>query len=297
MKKGNLRKTLAVSMVCTFLLGTTAIADMEITPINSSEVETSAVEKEEAKYVVYSGTVTHLTELENGIINILVESDNSIIVNLNGDTNVLDANDPLNGEIKVADLKDGMEISCLIPVNSPMGMSYPPVSGSVSLVVINAEDKFIDISIYDENLANEDNSLTLNIGENTVIIELYNTGTELTSENVKNNMSVVFYTTTTKSVPAQTTPEMIVVLNEKSIIPEDIKYVALREEAEKLGYEVIWTDNNSPILIEGNEDRFEIIIGEVFCQINEDAVEFVLATKLEGGKTYVSSEILDLLKK
>jgi len=297
--KKNLRKFLATSMVCTFMLGTTAIADTQAVPVNSSEVETSVVasQQKEASYIVYSGTVAHLTELENGIINLLVEGENSIIVNLSSDVVVLDANDPINGEIKVADLEEGMEISCLIPANSPMGMSYPPVSGSVNLVVVNAESKFFDISIYDESLANKDKTLVLNIGDDTVITALHNTDKELTAEDVKNSMSVVFYSATTRSIPAQTTPEMVVVLDEKAVVAEEVKYVALREEAESLGYSVIWTSHNAPILIEGEDYTLEVAIGEVSCQIGDDTFEFVLATKLEGGKTYVSSEILDLLNK
>ena len=140
--------------------------------------------------------------------------------------------------------------------------------------------------------------------EKVQILDIRGTKQALTAEDIKNNKAIVIYGASTKSIPAQTTPYMVIVLPEEEAVPtetaevaeaaEEVKTLPLREAADSLGYEIKWTSNEEPIVLtktvslEINSDTITID-GDMVKDLSTDVV-------IVDGVTYVPSELVDLLK-
>lgn len=188
-----------------------------------------------------------------------------------------------------------MKVTFLVPYNSPMAMSNPPQTSSVELIIINSETGNYEISVFDEDLVNKENTLKLNISEETKIISLSGEEKEVTQEDVKNSQCAVFYTASTRSIPAQTTPSLIVILDneeEKLVEEEKAEFIGLRDEMEGLGFSVEWLSNDSPVVIEKDGVKLEVKLGESEYSLNGEVKKLSLSTKLEDGKMFVSNEIV-----
>lgn len=268
-----------------------------------TEAKEEEVKEEEAKFVVYAGKVASVVEGENGLTVTLENKDNGgIIANLAEDTSVIDAGD-VAGLKKVSDIKEGMEVSLIIPSNSPMALSYPPQTSSVELVVIGSEKGNFEVAEFNDELVNKANTLKLNLAKDTKIVDVKFEEEKFTKEDLANNELVVFYTATTRSIPAQTTPSLIVVLEAEEVETpvekpevEEPKLVALRETFEGLGFEVKWTSNESPVILEKEGAKIEVKVGDSKATINGEVKTLKLATKLEDGKMFVSDEVIADLK-
>lgn len=121
------------------------------------------------------------------------------------------------GEKKeVKDIEKDADITVFTNSYSPAPLIMPP-QYQADVIIINDGEEIgsvnVDTYIADgERLINAANSLVLNIGETTEIVD--KDGKEVKADELKNKDLVVFYTITTRSIPAQTTPEKVVVLGE-----------------------------------------------------------------------------------
>ena len=121
------------------------------------------------------------------------------------------------GEKKeVKDIEKDADITVFTNSYSPAPLIMPP-QYQADVIIINDGEEIgsvnVDTYIADgERLINAVNSLVLNIGETTKIVD--KDGKEEKADELKNKDLVVFYTITTRSIPAQTTPEKVVVLGE-----------------------------------------------------------------------------------
>ena len=155
----------------------------------------------------FTGTVVRISESEHaeGVKYYAVENDENapatIVVTSN--TYILD-----NEEISV-----GSKITGYYNANAPMIMIYPP-QYSTEVVAVEREDRNVKVDLFDKDYISSDNSLKLNISEDTVIVS--ENGEAFTGE-LADRKLVVVYGPSTRSIPAQTTPEKIVVLNEDII--------------------------------------------------------------------------------
>ena len=121
------------------------------------------------------------------------------------------------GEKKeVKDIEKDADITVFTNSYSPAPLIMPP-QYQADVIIINDGEEIgsvnVDTYIADgERLINAANSLVLNIGETTEIVD--KDGKEVKADELKNKDLVVFYTITTRSIPAQTPPEKVVVLGE-----------------------------------------------------------------------------------
>ena len=115
---------------------------------------------------------------------------------------------------------------------APMALIYPPQPEAKVIAIGLEEDKFIKVDRFDEELVSEDGQLKLNIGPDTQIILQNN---EVFEGELANRALVVIYSVTTRSIPAQTTPDKIIVLYEKAVHPihnlTDEEIASLNNEA------------------------------------------------------------------
>lgn len=125
---------------------------------------------------------------ENGIINIIISAETYVVDNVQ--------------------LRSGLSIFAFYEANVPVPLIYPPQYRAVS-IGRQPFNENVTMDYFGRNLVNSDNTLRLNIASSTQVI---NTNGQRVSCNVGDNNLLVFYTNTTRSIPAQTTPRRIIVI-------------------------------------------------------------------------------------
>lgn len=161
-------------------------------------------------------------------------------------------------------LETGAEVIAFYKANEPMILIYPPRYNAAAIALVK-EDRQIMVDRFDSTLKNAAGNLVLNIGEDTKVLT---TDGKVYEGSLKDQRLFVEYNFTTRSIPAQTTPIRVVVLEEavapigeKPIIVDGqaieapaaylsengVVMVPIRAIAEALGYEVGWTNETRGI--------------------------------------------------
>lgn len=105
-------------------------------------------------------------------------------------------------------LSVGMSCVFFYRTDVPVPLIYPPQYRAV-VIAENRNDRNVDVSYYNDALVNEEQTLQLNIDR---AVDLRTTNNQYFQASPANHDLVVEYTSSTRSIPAQTTPETIVVL-------------------------------------------------------------------------------------
>ncbi len=313
MKKNSMR-VLVSAMAGAMILGTTAFAQnetavtTEATPLAAVEVDASEDQQtQQAAYVTYTGTVLEKEEGQDGAWRVTIgnEEGPTLVANLMPGVQVFDAGAPEESK-SVEDVEKGMEVTFLLPSLSPMTMSLPPQTSSVEAVVLHSADGSFTVGTFDENLVCAEAMLQLNIGEETAISSVTGNKRIYGAEDLKNSEALVFYTITTRSIPAQTTPSKVVILAEETeatadpeakAMPEAVStYVPMRATAEEAGFTVEWVSNDAPITWNKEGLVLEFLQGSNVIRVNGEAITLDLNTKLEKDTMMVSSDVADYMK-
>ncbi|MDD4112472.1 MAG: hypothetical protein PHC56_05515 [Herbinix sp.] len=109
----------------------------------------------------------------------------------------------------------GSEVTGYYDANSMMIMIYPPQYVAVVVMVSNKKQN-IKVDLFDKNLISADNSLMLNINQDTKVV--LKNGKDYKGD-LTNRKLAVFYGASTRSIPAQTNPDKVVVLSDQ-IVPD-----------------------------------------------------------------------------
>jgi len=107
-------------------------------------------------------------------------------------------------------LRIGMQCTFWYRTDVPMILIYPPQYRAVVAAVTEAE-RSIDVAFYDDMLRNDTGTLQLNPDRTT---RIRMTNNQIYLGNLAGKDLVVIYEMSTRSIPAQTTPEEIYVLCE-----------------------------------------------------------------------------------
>lgn len=295
--KKNMTKVMAMGMVLTMLAGTTVFA-VDRTATNDMAATGSEMDVKEEGFVTDSGKIISVEKSgTDGVSVVEIENKNGgLRFAVDANSLILDRKD---GSYKtVADLTEGMEIAVVYSANSPMGMSLPPYLGSVTAVVANADADNMMVGHFGDDLTDETNKLQLNISDETRILNMEGAKIKLSAADVKNRDALVFYDITTRSIPAQTTPSLVLLLTQaeetQTRETQTQEMVPLREAAVKNGYTVKWQGKQKPILLEKEGTSIAITIGSDEYVVEGDMVmKAAMPSELKDGKTYVSSEIFN----
>lgn len=266
------------------------LPQIQIDPVHIFTTTYGTVEKVNA-----SGKITYFT---------VKDADQTNILEITKDTLIFDNTG------KKVELKEGDKIVAYTFANKPQKLIYPPQFDPDVVIVETKEAGFVEVDYFFENLTNTYNRLKLSIGENT---ELLNTkGEKVTAKDLVEKNLVVFYTASTKSIPAQTTPSKVIVLDEEpgnttentvdaeiaEIIATDYyevdgtKMVPLRLIAEKLGYTVESTGKGA--IVSKGSLSYTITRGEKMFGYNKALRSLNVAPALLGSnKTYVPVEFVE----
>lgn len=126
--------------------------------------------------------------MESNIVNIIVSGDTLIV----GHTR----------------LRPGMRIAAFYDTDLPVSAIYPP-QYRAELVTPLKRGQQVMLDYFDDQLISADGSLKLNIGPVTNIITQNGQPYTCDPENME---LLVYYTTATFSMPAQTTPQKVIVM-------------------------------------------------------------------------------------
>ena len=112
--------------------------------------------------------------------------------------------------IEANSFKAGQEITAYYPGNTPMALSMPPQL-TPKVIVANSKEYSgsIHVDRFNDDLVSTDGFLKIKLNSEVKII---NQDGKETSEDLRNKDLVVFYGAATRSIPAQTTPDKIIVL-------------------------------------------------------------------------------------
>lgn len=126
------------------------------------------------------------------------------------------------GDVKsVKDIKKGDKITVYTDAYSPAPLIMPPQYQADVIVVEDAAATLsnIDVDTYikgeNEMLVNAANTLALNIGDETEIVD--REGNKVDAKDLDKKDLAVIYGASTRSIPAQTTPNKVIVLGENKM--------------------------------------------------------------------------------
>lgn len=155
-----------------------------------------------SNYIPFEGIVTKISNFNNDACSLLFEVQNATkgIVNF-----VITPDTYFVNQTKIT---VGMPITAFYDGNAPAILIYPPQYQAI-VVSPNNQRTNIKVSRFDRNLISEDGTLKLNIGRNTDIVMENGQSYRGT---LQNKNLIVLYGASTRSIPAQTTPDKIIVL-------------------------------------------------------------------------------------
>ncbi len=284
-----------------------------------------------ASYIKNAVTAVKLTDglLETKLSDAVSEGMESTINYIVSDRTLVydtDGNQKTTG-----DLKEGMHLVVYTNAYAPAPLIMPP-QYQADVIIISGENamaKFHDVDTYfeDQNmLVNAANQLALHIGKDVNIVGRDDKAVAADALNGKDLL--VFYTSSTRSIPAQTTPDKVVVLGENELalasrnaaaglsglqeeaapdysafrklsaagkeiagvyVENGILMVPLRETAEALGMTVEWNGTMRSVLL--NDGIYTVKIAEnSYIKGKMMPLQLSCAPVIKGGRTYVPVE-------
>ncbi|WP_342441573.1 copper amine oxidase N-terminal domain-containing protein [Lysinibacillus sp. FSL K6-0075] len=248
------------------------------------------------------GTVEDVRVGENITYYTVKEGEQTNVLEITKDTLVFDNTG------KKVELQKGDKVLAYTFANKPQKYIYPPQFNPEVVIVESEEVGFVEVDYFFEDLTNTYDILKLNIGKDTELLDVK--GEKVEAKDLAEKHLVVFYTASTKSIPAQTTPSKVIVLDDypattvnpvneeiDNIIASDsyevagTKMVPLRVIAEKHGFKVDSTGKGA-ILSKGNMS-YTITRGEKTFGYNKALLTLTVAPTLKDTKTYVPIEFVD----
>lgn len=194
----------------------------DIMPISANPDENIQAPVMMPSYTVNTVTVTEVTD--NSIATTINTEDAENLENTINYT-IIDKTIVLGfakGDVKsVKDIKKGDKITVYTDAYSPAPLIMPPQYQADVIVVEDAAATLsnIDVDTYikgeNEMLVNAANTLALNIGDETEIVD--REGNKVDAKDLDKKDLAVIYGASTRSIPAQTTPNKVIVLGENEM--------------------------------------------------------------------------------
>lgn len=313
---------LALSLAASPMMAYAAEGGLEVRPISAeiedimpinSEVEPIMAEEELPNYIEFRGKVSKIDK-EDGRFSILAENDlenamDKLVAHISKDVVLLD--EESMDLIDMEDLKEGMEVSIYYDKETIMLLSYP-AQLSPDVVIARSQDKPVNIKIdrFDQDLTSEDNGLKLNINEDVELVDLK--GNKIGKEDLANKDLIVFYTNSTRSIPAQTSPQKVIAIKNYDVKvlhylnlnsqrfnldhlmyknEDNILMVPLRQVAEALDFNVHWDQESKSVKLEKDGYSASLTIGSKDYQYYDMILELA-APELTESKTYVPIDFI-----
>lgn len=162
---------------------------------------------QEPRFIQVRGTIVDIAPTMQGnrrangcVLFLTIEKEDGEIVNV--------LLSPATYVVDFETLSVGMDCTFWYLADAPMILIYPP-QYNAAVAARNRNDRMIDVSRYGRNMVNQENTLQLKLDGSVDIMTINN---QYFQGSPENHDLVVIYETSTRSIPAQTTPKEIVVL-------------------------------------------------------------------------------------
>lgn len=166
---------------------------------SSAAVSDSQFEEQAPKFISVTGTIQEIEEygLDGEMQLVTLETSDGSINRfvISEHTYVLD------------ELTEGAEVVAFYDVQVPVIMIYPPQYSAVA-IGLKDDNRTFKVDIFDQELVSADGSLKLLVSDDTEII---NSNGDAYTGSLADRQLLVTYGASTRSIPAQTTPDQIVV--------------------------------------------------------------------------------------
>lgn len=203
--------------IITILLAVVIVAGSAVTTYsavanNQEPVVANNQEEEKTVFDSISGIVKEVNESGTGqekVTNVTIEESNgnpaNIIIRASA-FNILGN--------ATSDIKKNDKIVGYYDTTQPMIMIYPPQYNVAAYAVNLPDSHTIKVDLFNDELVSSDNMLKLNMDDK---VKIYAQDGSVYKDSIEGKELVVLYTVSTRSIPAQTTPEKIIVLDDNSV--------------------------------------------------------------------------------
>lgn len=278
------------------------------------EVKAETVEDQTAVeaqgFVQVEGKIDSIVENDGFKTVTLINDQGGVVLNITDKAFVLNyANHKF---LTSADLHINMTVTAIIPDNVPMTMSIPPMVSDVVGLVVMDDTGFVNAGFYDENLFNKNALLVLDVAQNGIIFDMNGEHGQLTVNDIVNQNLLVLYKASTRSVPAQTSPDYVMILDGDYTLPveeeetaaaeaeeedtEAVEMVTLREAAEAAGFTINWEANDKPVVLEKDGVSIELSVGEDTMKKGEETITLSEEVALDGSTIVIPADAVEYLK-
>lgn len=289
------------------VVDTEAVETAEAAETTETVADTAA--EETVGYSTLKGTITAVTVNEDSTARITFQSEErgEIIFNEASDCMVI-----IDGAVKtLADLKEGMTATIVMDDFAPMTMSLPPQTSGAAAIVVDGETPTTTVvEKFNDELVGGD--VKLIIDETVQILDIRGTRQILTADDIKGHKAIAVYGVSTKSIPAQTTPYLVVILDnaeettEATDTTETTKtsdadkaadtVLPLRATLEEMGYTIEWTSNDAPIVITKDDVNLSVSIDSDTVVVDGDmAYQLSSDVTIVDGVTYIPADLVEHL--
>lgn len=282
------------------LVGSVAVPGMTFAKENVKTEMTSDLKA----FIKVEGTIEDVEKNDGLTLYTLDGKEEQFVLAVNEETLIYD------NAGKKTKLKIGDSVSAYTDSNKPMILIFPPQYTPDVVIVEKDEESTAVVGIFDDELVDPYLKLQLNVDVSSDISSA--SGDPVKVDDLKGNDLLVFYKVTTRSIPAQTSPEKVVLLDEIEAVDEDatveqiiendqymvdgVKMVPLRLLAEKLGYVVDSTGVGA--IVSKGAPSYTITRGQKEYGYNKSLMKFEVAPELlEPNKTYVPVALIEEMMK
>jgi len=282
------------------LVGSVAVPGMTFAKENVKTEMTSDLKA----FIKVEGTIEDVEKNDGLTLYTLDGKEEQFVLAVNEETLIYD------NAGKKTKLKIGDSVSAYTDSNKPMILIFPPQYTPDVVIVEKDEESTAVVGIFDDELVDPYLKLQLNVDDSSDISSA--SGDPVKVDDLKGNDLLVFYKVTTRSIPAQTSPEKVVLLDEIEAVDEDatveqiiendqymvdgVKMVPLRLLAEKLGYVVDSTGVGA--IVSKGAPSYTITRGQKEYGYNKSLMKFEVAPELlEPNKTYVPVALIEEMMK
>ncbi|PIC57485.1 copper amine oxidase [Sporosarcina sp. P12(2017)] len=271
--------------------------------VSAKEEVKAEVTSDEKAFVKVEGTINGMEKNDELTLYTIKWKEESFVLAITKETLIF------NNTGKKVELKKGDKVSAYTHADKPMVMIYPPQYTPDAVIVEKDEANTAVVGIFDDELVDPYLKLQLNVEDSTDISSA--SGNKVNADDLKGKDLLVFYKETTRSIPAKTTPEKVVILDVNTvdedttveqIIEDDhymvdgVKMVPLRLLAEKLGYVVDSTGVGA--IISKGAPSYTITRGQKEYGYNKSLMQFEATPELlEPRKTYVPVGLIEEMMK
>ncbi|WP_167577506.1 copper amine oxidase N-terminal domain-containing protein [Ammoniphilus sp. YIM 78166] len=262
---------------------------------------------EASRYIKFSGIVTEVKQTDQSLTFIVKNPENDMQMVFPVSHGVLMFSNSTTEKLEYQALQRGVNIEVYYDKHKPVPLIYPATAAPEIILVRDKEIGEVKVSKFDEQFLSLDQELKLNLSQDTILLN--EQGEPIKKDDLQGKELIVFYTFTTKSIPAQTSPKKIIALDDQAERPieveqligedhyvkEGMRMIPLRKIAEHAGYNVEWDPSSQIVTLRKQNQSFTISISEKAYGFNRSLRYFEVAPEIINGKTYVQDEILTML--